>query len=197
MIGTSTPEYVLIRTCVIGFRAIAPLSILYCVSLPFQPYRLPYSLGIWSMAETAFYFLVYVPRRWFLQRPPVHPYILPKSERKQLFKRCMEHMPDPERYLVKWFKDAPMSEIKRENVKDFYRWAFLNCKTSPSTEAELEEYVDKFEDYSGLEFEPGSGRAGCLRLTIDPVDMVHRSLAWYLVHSIIHILRFPWPKHEC
>jgi len=165
-----------------GLRAITPLSILYCVSLPFQPHRLPLVIGIWPMVETAFYFLVYLPRRQFLQRPAIHPYLLPQSERKELFKRGIEHMPNPERYLVKWCKDAPLSEIKRENVKDFYRWAFLNSKTSTSfEEAELEEYVDKFEEYSGLKIEPGYGSAKCLRLTLDPVDMVHRSLAWYLV----------------
>ena len=28
--------------------------------------------------------------------------------------------------LSKWFKYAPLSEIKRDNVKDFYCWAFLS-----------------------------------------------------------------------
>ena len=195
MIGTSTPEYVLIRTCIIGIRAITPLSILYCASLPFQPHRLPYFIGIWPIAETAFYFLVYLPRRWFLQRPTIHPYVLPQPERKELFGRCMEHMSDPVRYLEKWCKDAPLSEIKRENVKDFYRWAFLNSKTSTSMEeVELEDYVDKFEEYSRLEIEPGYGRAKCLRLTLDPVDMVHRPLVWYLVNSPIYISQFPCSK---
>ena|SRR2546423_4322207 len=64
MIGTSTLEYVFIRTCITGLRTITPLSILYYVSRPFQPHRLPLIIGAWFMAETAFYFLVYLPRRW-------------------------------------------------------------------------------------------------------------------------------------
>ena len=41
---------------------------------------------------------------------------------------------------MKWFMDAPASEIKWENVKDFFRWAFLNTGV-PNTEddEELEE----------------------------------------------------------
>lgn len=186
MIGTSTVEYVFIRTCIVGIRVITPLSILYCVSLPFLDVRPPLLVSAWPIAETAFYFLVYLPRKWILQRPAIHPYPLPKPEREELFQRCMEHITDPEQYLVKWFKDAPLSEIKRENVKEFFRWAFLN-KTdfNLEDEEELEEYVEKFKEYSGIKLEPGVGNLGtarCLRLTIDEVHMRHRPLVWYLVN---------------
>jgi hypothetical protein len=192
MIGTSTLEYAFIRTCITGLRTITPLSILYCVSLLFLPRRPPLIIGAWPMAETAFYFLVFLPRRWILQRPAVHPYPIPQLERKELFNRCIEHIPDPEQYLVKWFKDAPLLEIKRENVKEFYRWAFLNTGVfDPIDEVELEEYVKKFEECSGRKIEPGLGSAKCLRLTLDKVDMAHRSLAWYLVSPFPHLSILP------
>ena len=193
MIGTSTPEYVFIRACIAGIRAITPLSILYCVCIPFIPSRsrLPLWIGAWPIAETAFFFLFYLPGRWILQRPAVHPHPFPERDRKTLFNCCIEHVPDPEKYLTKWFKDAPLSEIKRENLKEFYRWAFLNTRiVDPSNEKELEEYVEKFEDYTGHKLEPGYGNAKAIRLTLDKVHMVHRPVAWYLVNS------FSAPQNE-
>ncbi len=96
---------------------------------------------------------------------------------------------------MKWFKDAPLSEIKRENVKEFYRWAFLDTGDYDATDdEELDEYVRKYEETHGLKIEPGYGNAKCLRLTLDPVDMVHRSLAWYLV---IHPVSNPIFEMNC
>lgn len=171
-----------------GLRAITPLSVLYCVALPFLPQRsrLPLYIGIWPTAEAAFYLLFYLPRKWILQHPAVHPYLYPAAERNALFQRCVEHIPDPERYLSKWFKDAPLLEVKRENVKEFYRWAFLNTSAvDPADEIELEENVEKFEEYTGHKLEPGYGKAKSLRLTLDKVDMIHRSLAWYLIVFVV------------
>lgn len=184
MIGSSTPEYIFIRACIAGLRSITPLSILYCTCLPFicSGTSLPLWIVVWPIAETAFYLLFYLPRRLILQRPAIHPYPLPRSERKELFNRAVEHIPDPERYLIKWFKDASPAEIKRENLKQFYRWAFLNTGTlDPEDDAELEGYVEKFEDRTGYKLEPGLGSAEPLTVTLDEVDMAHRPLAWYLV----------------
>src|SRR5947207_10114862 len=137
MIGTSTRDYVFIRTCVIGLRSITPLGILYFACRPLWPPLLPRVITVWLTAEIAFYFFVYLPRRWILQRPATHPHPLPPPERKELFDRCIDRIPDPDRYLAKWFKDAPLSEIKRENVKEFYRWGLLNTGLSdPRDEAE-------------------------------------------------------------
>jgi hypothetical protein len=70
-------------------------------------------------------------------------------------------------------------------MKEFYRWSFLNTGVvNPTNDLELEEYVEKFEEYTGHKFEPGYGNATAIRLTLDKVDMVHRSLAWYLVNPL-------------
>ncbi len=69
MIGHSWSEYVFIRLCILGLRSIAPLSILYsCLSL--YNGHLLYSrwLGIYAVAEAAFYLLVFIPRTRLLQR---------------------------------------------------------------------------------------------------------------------------------
>jgi hypothetical protein len=167
---------------------------LYFASRLFLPPLLPPIITVWLQAEIAFYFFVYLPRRWILQRPATHPSPLPPPERKALFNRCIEQIPDPDRYWAKWFKDAPLSDIKRENVKEFYRWALLNTGVvDPRDEAELEEYVHTLEERTGWKMEPGFGRAKCLRPTLDKVEMAHRSLAWYMVSPFSNTFQFPPP----
>lgn len=80
-----------------------------------------------------------------------------------------------------------MSEIKRENVKEFFTWAFFNRGGPPGDDdEELEEYVSTAEKLLGRTIEPGRGNSNALRLTLDRVDMLHRSLAWYSVCSPGH-----------
>ncbi|KAI9821181.1 MAG: hypothetical protein M1827_003915 [Pycnora praestabilis] len=75
---------------------------------------------------------------------------------------------------------APASEIKRENVKEFFAWAFLGkAHFDAADEDELEDYVERMESLLGRKMNAGKGRAMCLRLTIDKIDMLHRSLVWY------------------
>src|SRR6266480_3713868 len=107
MIGTSTIELIFIRVSITLLRSITPLSILYCLSLPFLPQRrLFYVVAAWPIAETAFYFLLYLPRERSLQRAAQHPPLISKEERQTLFERCLNSIPDTERYLTKWFMDA-------------------------------------------------------------------------------------------
>lgn len=77
-----------------------------------------------------------------------------------------------------------MTDIKRENVKEFFCWAFLSKGSwGPEDEEELETYVDAIKGLLGQEIEPGRGPAVPLRLTLDQVKMMHRSLIWYFVSS--------------
>ena len=141
------------------------------------------------LAETAFYLLVYLPRKYQLQHAATHPTLLSRADRRQLFELCHNTVPDPEQYLSKWFKMAPRSEIKRDNVKEFFCWAFLNKGDyGPEDDEELEEYVDKMEYLLGRKLDSGRGKAECLKLTLDKVAMLHRSLTWYLVSQIALLL---------
>ena len=188
MIGTSTKDYIFIRACIFLLHWIAPISVVYClVTFIFKisHYRTFWVLETFIVAETAFYLFLYLPRARYLQAAATHPAPLPRQERYKLFRLCHENVPDPDNYLSKWFLDAPLSEIKRENVKDFLRWAFLNKQEAdPGDEEELDQYIGELEELFGLRFEKGRGRAKCLLLTIDPVDMLHRSITWYLVSAI-------------
>ncbi|KAI9804009.1 MAG: hypothetical protein M1833_000290 [Piccolia ochrophora] len=187
MIGTSVPAYILIFTSSAFLRLVTPLSICYCALRPF--FRLPLlflAVDVWAISETCFYFLVYHPMRLHLQNPTTHPPLRSREERRELFRRCQDNMPDPEKFLSKWFLDAPLSDIKRDNVKEFYSWAFLDTDTpKPDDDEELEEYVDGIEETLGRRIEPGRGKAKCLRLTLDKVDMRHRPLIWYLAVFVV------------
>ncbi|KAF4443511.1 ribose-phosphate pyrophosphokinase [Fusarium acutatum] len=109
-----------------------------------------------------------------------------RADRQRLFQQCHDNIPDAGQYLRRWFRDAPEHEIKRENVKDFFRWAFLNMEVCDSTyDDELDEYVEELEDLLGRKLEPGRGDAKCLRMTLDRVEMLHRSLTWYLCIFVV------------
>ncbi|KAH7341169.1 hypothetical protein BKA66DRAFT_448342 [Pyrenochaeta sp. MPI-SDFR-AT-0127] len=188
MIGTSIHDYILIRFCIFVLHWIAPFSILYCLSslVYSAPFHVSRILQVWATLETAFYILVYHPRKIYLQRAATHPTPICRERRRLLFKRCHENIPDPERYLAKWFMDAPASEIKWENIKDFFRWAFLNTG-APNTvdDEELEDFVREMEKLLGRKIEHGRGNAKCFRLTLDKVDMLHRSLTWYMCVFVV------------
>lgn len=184
MVGTSLWDYIFIRTCIFALHLVAPLSIAYSLvrSTIHLPFRAPRVLEAWLALETIFYVAIYLPRKAYLQRAAKHPKAPCRDERRKLFWRCHSNIPDPDGYLTKWFRDAPVAEIKRENIKDFLRWAFLNTgEPDAAYDDELEEYVEGMEKIFARKFEPGRGNAKCLRLTVDKVEMLHRSLTWYLV----------------
>ncbi len=188
MIGTSTLDFYLIRTCIIGLHYLAPLCTLYCIivvalyGIGATRYPVPLVVELTAFAETLFYLLTRLHYQAYLQRKASHPPMLSNTKRRELFDLCNENIPDPEAYLSKWFLGAPLDEIKRENLKDFFLWAFFNRDGPPGNDdAELEEYVDAVEQLLRRKIEPGRGSAQCLRLTLDRVDMLHRSLIWYWV----------------
>lgn len=177
-------DYVFIRTCIFFLHLVAPLSVVYSLVnwLVIFPPQIPRALKVWLALEAIFYLAIYLPRKEYLQRAAKHPILLCQEDRRKLFWRCHRNIPDPDQYLKRWFRDAPMSEIKRENVKDFFRWAFLNTgEPDPAHDEELEEYVGEMERLLERKLESGRGNSKCLTLTLDKVDMLHQSLTWYLV----------------
>jgi hypothetical protein len=150
MIGTSIAEYVFIRVCILFLHNIAPVSLVYSVLLLLQPllsldsrfYRAPFPIKTWVVAEAAFFTLVFLPHRYYLQRSAIHPELPPREEREKLFGRCISNVKDSERYLSRWHLGAKKEQIKRENLKEFIRWAFLNTdETKDEYEEEVEGYV--------------------------------------------------------
>lgn len=196
MIGTSFWDYVFIRTCIFFLYLITPLSVLYTLtaSLIYPPYYIPRILDTWLALEAAFYVIVYLPRKAYLQTPATHPETLCSEDRRKLFGRCHRHIPEPEQYLTKLFRDAPTAEIKRENLKEFFRWAFFNlAEPDPAYEDELQDYTEEIERLLGRKLEDGRDNAKCLRLTLEQVNMLHRSLIWYPVSFV----QYPSRRLDC
>ena len=186
MIGTSTAEYIWIKSWVIILHSIAPLSVIYCVLTPClsSNLRLSKCLEYWTFTETVFYFLTYLYQKYHLQRPAIHPPLPSKEERHKLFDLCQDSTQDHGRYISQWFLNVPLAAIKRENIKEFFRWAFLNTDADdPTYDDEVEGYVKKVERRTGMNFQPGRADVKCLRLTLDKVDALHRSLTWYMVRA--------------
>ncbi|KAF2870033.1 hypothetical protein BDV95DRAFT_496692 [Massariosphaeria phaeospora] len=202
MIGTSTPQYLFIRTCILGLRAVTPLTIFYSAySIADPPASTAGKLLLaWCGLETAFWLLVFLPRKRALQADAVHPPPLDHDDRKDLFWRCWDKIPNPEYFLSRWFLGAKAHEIRRENVKDFYRWALLNRGDDTQDRArvdadvwkaedeELEGYVDGVQTLLGRNIEPGRGSATGLRLTVDSVKMLHRPFLWYMIVGLVDTL---------
>lgn len=184
MIGTSIWDYIFIQTCIFFLHLVAPFSTAYSLarSLIPPPFHIPRILEVWFALEAMFYLFFYLPRRVRLQRYTTCPPSVCRDDRRILFRRCCNNIPDPDRFLMKWFLDAPASEIKRDNIKEFFQWAFLNMKEpDPAYDEELEEYIGEMEKLLGRKLEHGRGKAKCLRLAYDRIEMLHRSLTWYLV----------------
>lgn len=213
MIDHSIPRYIFIRICIFALRLITPISIFICSLSIAEPPQNGFTkfLLAWSIVETAFWVLVFIPRKRALQASANHPAPIDKEDRKVLFWKCWDQIPNPEWFLSRWFLGAKVWEIRRDNVAEFYRWALLNKGDEPvekkgsdsvaqdgneeiSEEAraqdaqkvqeereELDEYVDGVQTLLGRRLEPGRGSAKSLRLTIDNVKMLHRPLLWYIV----------------
>lgn len=68
MIGTSKPEYIFIRVCIVALQAIAPLSLGYlALSLYYGRFLLEKWLGWYTVVEAAFYLFAYLPRQRRMQ----------------------------------------------------------------------------------------------------------------------------------
>ena len=71
----------------------------------------------------------------------------------------------------------PLAAIKRDNVKEFFRWAFLNTASdNPTYDDEVEGYMKKLEMGLEMNFERGRANVKYLRLIMDKVDALHQSL---------------------
>lgn len=69
MIGHSLPELVFIRTCILGLRLIAPLSIAHVAASLWRGHWIVSRwLGYYAIVEAVFYLCVYMPRSRHLQK---------------------------------------------------------------------------------------------------------------------------------
>ncbi|KAI4867673.1 hypothetical protein F4820DRAFT_192528 [Hypoxylon rubiginosum] len=198
MIGTSIPEYIFIRICIVLVQYTTPLCIAclallaavrgsWAAALRHHPLAVA-SLLAYCIADVLYAVFVYVPHNRRLKEEAEHPPQLARDERRALFQRCFANVPDVRRYLQMWFLGADEAEIRRDNLRDFILWAFFDMspgQESVEDDAELEEYIGIVEKCLGRKMEPGRGKAEGLRLTLDEVDTQYRSVVWYLAVGVV------------
>lgn len=115
-----------------------------------------------------------------------------RPEREALFHKCAESMTSES--ITGWFLRSPGLHISRDNVIDWLLWALFSVRnrdTNPEWEDELEYYISFMGEYVGYPLVAGSNpEIQCLRLTMDPVPMVHRPFIWYIVSFPLSIQNF-------
>ncbi|KAI0293580.1 hypothetical protein BC826DRAFT_1105012 [Russula brevipes] len=183
MIGRSWPEYVFIRTAILGLRLVAPLSIVYlAASCRAGAFLWSSLLGAYTLVESAFFLFVYLPRSYRLQQDAKYPPRMSRAEREALFYKCANSMTSES--ISGWFIRSPGEHLCRDNVADWLLWALFSARRNdalPEWEEELDSYITVMGSYVGYPLEHGSNpEMQCLRLTMDPVPMVHRPFVWYM-----------------
>ena len=112
-----------------------------------------------------------------------------REERRRIFAKCIaaEHTSSitPYPYPTGWF--LPKNTIpKREDVIDWLLWALFSGTRSDGLvedhKEEIDGYIEEIEKNLGTRLELGTGTGvRSLRITLDPVTMLHRPLVWYSV----------------
>ena len=79
--------------------------------------------------------------------------------------------------------------IRRDNVKDFIRWAFFTPEyvqeRDQQNEGEVETYVTEIEKLIGRELPPGRMDVKSLGQLLNEAGGSHRSLLWYTVSNLL------------
>lgn len=202
MIGTSTAEYFFIRICILFLHNIAPISISYCVQLLvvqfFHPAtylgRISYPIQIWLTAEAVFFSTVFIPLKYALHNSPICHTSLPGELREKLFRCCNRNVPNLEKYLSQWLMVSEAECIKRDNVKDFIRWAFFapgpTRELDQQNEGQIETYTTELEQLMGRSLSPGRMDVKGLGQLLNEAGGSHRSLLWYTVSYL-----YVWWSH--
>jgi hypothetical protein len=117
-----------------------------------------------------------------------------RAEREALFHKCAKTMTSQS--ISGWFIRSPGRPIWRDNVVDWLLWALFSARTNEAIrewEEELDYYATVMGGHVGYPLRPGTdSEIQCLRLTTDPVYMVHRPFIWYMVSLL---LRTQIPHH--
>lgn len=108
---------------------------------------------------------------------------LSRDERRALFQRCAVFLGSAD-YPSGWFFRS--RHFQRGNVLEWLLWALFSTSRSvrwpEEWEDEIIEYMAAVENVLGRALQEGYNEdAPCMRLTLDPVRMLHRPLLWYLV----------------
>lgn len=178
------------------------------------------TLSSWMLAETLWfpYYLWTVKR--LQQRHPAYHATSDFASRKSLVLKCLDSLDlaastaaattpgeavdarvdIKTAYLKKviegWFLGAEFSTIRKENMKSWVAWAFLDqdlLLLDKDAASQVDALVKIIESRMNYLFPAGRNDAvKCIRLTLDPVQAAHRPLIYYgvckTVNKLSHLL---------
>lgn len=180
MLNTTFYELVFIRACVLFLRY-APIFYLI----------LPPPISILALlVELSYYLLIWRRFESRLLTAAKHP-LDTRQEREALYDRCLQNIPDIENYLSLWALGADIKDIKRDNARDFFLWAFFDrddAGPDDDISHELEGYITKTEAILGRPLPPGRGNVEPLRLTLDTIQYQYRTYIWYLTIGLVDLV---------
>ncbi|ETS73156.1 hypothetical protein PFICI_15101 [Pestalotiopsis fici W106-1] len=208
MIGTSLYQFVFIRACIFALHYTSPLLLLalgiqlVAIGRSALSWRINQLFIAYCIVDLLYAVLIWWPYNKRLKDEARHPPPLSSADRRALFLKCADHIPDLERYLRLWFLGADSLDIKRDNVHDFVLWAFFDTvpeRASQQDVFEAEELVDLLEDRLGRKLDAGRGKARGLCLTIDAIETRYRSFIWYIIVGLVDLFthfQFAWLGFE-
>lgn len=148
----------------------------------------PFSIAVeaYGALEILWYLLWFLPFKAYLQRPGMRVTPTTRAQRKQLIEQLLDQVPDIKLFMRKWFNQAHLDEIYRDDVRDWLIWALWGQDNSEGIdEDELDEYISLAESKAEYTLDKGKGGAKPIRLNLDPVRMIHRSLLWYAMIGVM------------
>ncbi|KAF2485098.1 hypothetical protein BDY17DRAFT_292925 [Neohortaea acidophila] len=191
------PQYLLLRCIILILQFLGPACVAYTaysISEAWPEWRVPSVFQAWCALESAFFLFFFLFYRRYLQREATHPPPRTKKQRRALFAKVRLEVHDPDKFFSGWFRGAKAEDIGREDVRVFLNWAFWDGQADMygADQKELDEYIGKVEEMLRTPFKPGRGSAKSLRLTLDPIEMECRTLAWYglimLADTVTHFV---------
>lgn len=197
MIGTSTAEWIFIRTSILALR-FTPLF--YGITVVAQCFR--HGCSAWNLTSTRvfsgliiiealFYAYFWQPYQERLKLPAAHPDPLSRRERQEMFDKCLANIPSLESYLRGWFLGADLNDIRRDNLREFLLWAFFDKdetevrEHAQAIEKEIDGYISEVENRLDKNLGHGRGPAKSLRLTVDVAETAYRGVLWYTVMLLV------------
>ncbi|KAL8406325.1 hypothetical protein RB596_004973 [Gaeumannomyces avenae] len=194
ILGRGKVEYVIARCLVFPFTYFGLLCGGYFIvaaaygGIPCITRPVSIVIEVIAAVELLWFLLAYLPLRKLLQRNTttdgalLQPEPLNRAERAAFFAKCMSLVPDMEYFIRKWVQNAPLDDVRRENIKDWLLWGLFDREGPPGEDdEELEQYVSQAEARLGYPIRKGRGECEAIRLSFDPVKMNHRSLFFYLI----------------
>ncbi|RKP08352.1 hypothetical protein THASP1DRAFT_29849 [Thamnocephalis sphaerospora] len=146
------------------------------------------TLWVWSTVELAFYlYQQWLARHWQGNSDP--PFIT-RRRRRKLFAHTCDSITDAYAFVRGWFHQAHPTDIGVENGLEWLAWAFFGRPLDQITDQEQVEVHSMLNDYvNTLNISLRTERnhnVNSMRLNLDPMRVLPRPLASYLVISLTH-----------